>query len=174
MPAQGKYSYPSVIGMLQYLQGHSRPDITCAVSQCAQYTHNPKCSHEIALEQVGQYLKQTQDGGLVLKPTHNALHVDCFVNTDFAGLWPYEDKQDLSCVKSHTGFAICIANCPIIWTSKLQPDITTSTMEAEYNALSTAMKSVIPLLELLKAVGKGVGMSEEQQTNSKPPSGKTT
>ena len=35
-------------------------------------------------------------------------------------------------------------------------------MEAEYNALSTAMESVIPLLELLKAVGKGVGMSEEQ------------
>ena len=28
MPAQGKYSYSSVIGMLQYLQGHSRPDIT--------------------------------------------------------------------------------------------------------------------------------------------------
>ena len=35
MPAQGKYSYPSVIGMLQYLQCHSRPDITYTVSQCA-------------------------------------------------------------------------------------------------------------------------------------------
>ena len=32
MPAQGKYSYSSVINMLQYLQGHSRPDITHAVS----------------------------------------------------------------------------------------------------------------------------------------------
>ena len=50
MPAQGKYSYSSVIGMLQYLQGHSRQDITYAVSQCAQYTHNPKCRHEVALE----------------------------------------------------------------------------------------------------------------------------
>ena len=40
-------------------------------------------------------------------------------------------------------------------------------MEAEYNALSTAMKSVIPLLELLRAVGKGVGMSEEQRTKFK-------
>ena len=36
-PPQGTYSYPSVIGMLQYLQGHSRPDITMAVSQCARY-----------------------------------------------------------------------------------------------------------------------------------------
>ena len=114
------------------------------------------------MEQIGQYLKQTQDGGLVLKPTHNDLHVDCFIDANFAGLWLYEDKQDPSCVKSRTSFDICITNCPITWTSKLQPDITTSTMEAEYNALSTTMKSVIPLLELLKAVGQGVGMSEEQ------------
>ena len=167
MPAQGKYNYSSIIGMLQYLQGHSRPDITHAVSQCARFTHNPKRSHEVALERIGQYLKHTQDEGLVLKPTHNNLHVDCFVDADFADLWPYEDKQDPSCVKSRTGFAICIANCPIVWTSKLQPDIATSTMEAEYNALSTAMKSVIPLLELLRAVGKGVGMSEEQRTKFK-------
>ena len=101
---------------------------------------------------MGQYLKQTQDGGLVLKPTHNDLHVDCFIDADFAGHWLYEDKQDPLCVKSCTGFAICITNCPIIWTSKLQPDIATSTMEAECNALSTTMKLVIPLLELLKAV----------------------
>ena len=56
--------------MLQYLQGHSRPDITYAVSKCARYTDNPKHSHEVALERVGQYLKHTQDEGLVLK-THS-------------------------------------------------------------------------------------------------------
>ena len=50
MPAQAKYSFSSVIGMLQYLQGHSRSDITHAVSQCTQFTHNPKRSHEVALE----------------------------------------------------------------------------------------------------------------------------
>ena len=50
MPVQGKYSYSSVIGMLQYLQGHSRPDITYTVSQCTRYTHNPKHSHEVTLE----------------------------------------------------------------------------------------------------------------------------
>ena len=174
MPAQGKYSYSSVIGMLQYLQGHSRPDITYAVSQCTRYTHNPKRSHEVALERVGQYLKQTQDEVLVLKPTHNDLHIDCFVDADFAGLWPYKDKQDPSCAKSCTGFAICIANCPIIWTSKLQPDIATSTMEPKYNALSSAMKSVIPLLELLRAMGKAWACQKNNKQNLKQPPGKTT
>ena len=167
MSPQGRFSYPSVIGMLQYLQGHSRPDIMYAVSQCSRYTHNPRHSHEMALEHIGQYLKYTQDEGLVLKPSHDNLNVDCFVDADFAGLWPYEDKQDPSCVKSRTGFTLRIANCPVIWTSKLQTDIATSTMEAEYNALSLAMISVIPLQDLLCIIGKGVGMTNEQLTTFK-------
>lgn len=142
-PPDGAYSYASAIGMLQYLQAHSRPDITYAVSQCARYVHQPRRSHEIALERIGQYLKSTMNEGLILRPS-GFLNVDCFVDADFAGLWPYEDKQDPSCVKSRTGFVICISDCPVIWTSKLQPDIATSTMEAEYNALSMAMKSLLP------------------------------
>ena len=50
MPAQGKYSNPSIIRMLQYLQVHSQIDLTYAVSQCARFTHGPQRSHEIALE----------------------------------------------------------------------------------------------------------------------------
>ena len=166
-PAQCKFSYPSVIGMLQYLQAHSRPDITYAVSQCARYTHDPKTTHEEALERIGQYLKGTMEKGLILRPTYDNLNVDCYVDADFAGLWPHEDKMDPSCVKSRTGFAICIANYPVIWQSKLQSDIATSTMEAEYTALSVAMKSVLPLLELLKTVARGVGMTEDQSTKFK-------
>ena len=83
------------------------------------------------------------------------------MDVDCAGLWPHEEKQDPSCVKSETGFAICIVNCPIGWPSKLQPDIVTSTMEAEYNALSMAMRSILPLLAVLKVDGTGVGMSNE-------------
>jgi len=52
---------------------------------------------------------------------------------------------DPSCVKSRTDFVICVANCPFIQSSKLQTDIATSTMEADYNALSMAMKELIPL-----------------------------
>ena len=47
------YNYASVIGMLQYLHGHSRPDLTYAVSQCARFTHAPKRSYEEALERIG-------------------------------------------------------------------------------------------------------------------------
>ena len=41
------------------------------------------------------------------------------------------------------------ANCPIVWASKLQSTLALSTTEAEYIALSTAMREVIYLLNLI-------------------------
>ena len=118
-PPDGRYNYASVVGMLQYLHSHSRPDITYAVSQVAHFTHSPKRLHKIALEHIGQYLKGTLEEGLILTPDRTNMGVDIYVDTDFAGLWPHEDKDDPICVKSRTGYAICIANCPVIWGSKL-------------------------------------------------------
>jgi Reverse transcriptase (RNA-dependent DNA polymerase) len=165
-PPNGAFNFASVVGMLQYLQGHSRPDITYAVSQCARFVHSPRRSHEKALEQIGQYLKGTLDEGLVLRPTDN-LDIDVYVDADFAGLWPHEDKQDPTCVKSRTGFVICIAGCPVIWQSKLQHEIALSTMEAEYNALSFAMRSVLPFQRTVKAIAHGIGLDDERATHFK-------
>ncbi len=50
--ASGSVNYASVVGMLLYL-GHSRPNISFAMHQCARYTHSPKQSHEDALKQSG-------------------------------------------------------------------------------------------------------------------------
>jgi hypothetical protein len=41
----GTFHYSSVIGMLQYLQNHTGPDITYDVSQCARFVHFPRKSH---------------------------------------------------------------------------------------------------------------------------------
>jgi hypothetical protein len=138
-----------------------------AVSQCARYIQSTKRSHELALEQIGQYLKGTLYEGLILQPT-GMLDIDRYVDADFAGLWPREDKQDPSCaVKSRTGFVICISSCPVIWSSKLQTYIALSTMESEYNALNMSMREVLPLKRLVEAVTKGVGLSEERRTTFK-------
>ena len=62
------------------------------------------------------------NNGLVLKPSME-FPIDVYVDSDFAGLWGVEDKQDLTSAKSHTGFVICVSCCPAIWSSKLQTDI---------------------------------------------------
>lgn len=109
------------------------------------------------------YLKGTMDKGLVFRP-NGELRIDCYVDADFAGLWPHEDKSDPICVKSRTGFVICISDCPVIWTSKLQHEITTSTMEAEYTALSTAMRELLPFKNLVTAKAKVIGFDETELT----------
>jgi hypothetical protein len=100
----------------------------------------------------------------VLHPS-DSLDIDCYVDADFAGLWPHKDKQDPSCVKSRTGYAICVANCPVIWSSKLQGDIATSTMEAEYSALSMAMRELLPFRELLLTLAPSIGIVATHSTH---------
>ena len=63
-------------------------------------------------------------------------------------------------VKSQTGYVICLNDCPIVWTSKLQESIALSTMMAEYYALSTAMREVLPLRTLVQTVAKGLHIDE--------------
>lgn len=147
-PASGTINYASVVGMLLYLSGHSRPDLSFAVHQCARYTFAPTKRHEKALLRIGHYLKGTIDNGLILNPS-DALHLDCYPDADFAGMWKHEDSNDPHCVRSRTGYVITLANCPVIWASKMQTEIALSTMEAEYIALSTACRDLFPLMDKL-------------------------
>jgi hypothetical protein len=157
-PAHELYNYASVAGMLQYLQGHSRPDISFAVSQISRYTFNPKRSHELALERIGRYLKGTIEKGLILKPNLNdtIFSIDVYVDAAFASGWGTELGTNPDSVKSRTGYIVEVMGCSVIWCSKLQPCIATSTMESEYTALSMALRAAIPLLDVTAAINKGL------------------
>jgi hypothetical protein len=86
-------------------------------------------------------------------------------DADFAGLYNQEDAQDPHCVRSRTGHVICVANCPVIWKSKLQTEITLSTMEAKYVALSTSCKDLFPLLDLIRELVTACGLPVKKNTN---------
>ena len=86
-----------------------------------------------------------------MKP-HPDLNIDYYVDSDFAGLWRYEDSQDPTCVRSRTGYTIMIGGYPVLWSSKLQTKIALSTMEAEYIALSPSLKQLIPFKRLVDSV----------------------
>ena len=47
-------------------------------------------------------------------------------------------------------FIIAHSGIPVFWRSKLQTETALSTFEAEHVALSTAMREVVPIIELLK------------------------
>ena len=143
------YNYASVVGMLNYLAAITRPNLSFAVHQCARFMHKAKASHERAIKRIGRYLLGMRNKGLILNPT-NHLKIDCYVNANFAGTWGAKDPNNPNCVKSRTGFVFMLAGCPCIWFSKLQTEIALSTMQAEYVALSTAMRHLLPFRRLVE------------------------
>ena len=65
-----------------------------------------------------------------------------------------QDSGILSSVLSQTGYAIIFSGFPILSKSVLQTEISLSTCEAEYIALSTAMREIIPMKRVLKEITK--------------------
>ena len=148
-PFNEKWSYPAAIGMLLYLSSNTRPDLQFAVHQAARFTHNPKHSHAQAVKRIVRYLVETRERGTVFKPDMSE-GLNCYVDADFAGLYGHEDEQDPVSVKSRTGFTLTLFGCPIVWSSKLQAEITLSSTAAEYVAFSMAMRELLPMRALLE------------------------
>jgi hypothetical protein len=148
LPFDESWEYASVVGMLMYLGTNSRPDIAFAVNQCARHTHNPRGSHAKAVKHICRYLKGTANRGLEFT-LDGEMAIDCYVDSDFAGLWQQEEEQDPVSTRSRTGYFLTFGGCPLLWGSRLQTETALSTMEAEYIALSQSMRELIPIREVV-------------------------
>ena len=157
-PRQDSFNYASVVGMLLYLSGHTRPDLTYSVSQVARFMFTPNHRHEVAIKMIGRYLIGTWDKGMILNPSAT-LNINAYPDADFAGLYGYENNNDPVCVRSRTGFVITVANCPVLWSSKLQTETAMSTMEAEVIALGKCCKELFPIMDQVAEIVEVVGMT---------------
>ena len=156
-PFDESFSFRSALGMLQYIGNNSHPECAYAINACARYCVAPRKAHATAIKRIGRYLKGCIDDGLVFSPD-GPLSIDCHVDADFAGNYDKSD-DDPSSVRSRTGFVITLGSVPVLWRSKVQTEIALSTMEAEYIALSTAMRSLIHLRGLLFGIDKTFKLS---------------
>ncbi len=154
-PMEESWSYHSIVGILLYLSTNTRPDIAFAVSQVDRFSHSPKKSHASAVKTLVRYLHRMSEMGMIVKPT-GTLDLNCYVDADFAGLHGRDPDRSPSSAKSRTGYIITRGGCPIFWKSHLQSEISLSTLKAEYSALSSAMRTLLPLrtmlLEIVAAV----------------------
>ena len=61
----------------------------------------------------------------------------CYCEADFLGNWNNQfTATDPSTTKSRSGWIVFYAGCPIIWSSKLQSQVTLLTPEVEYITMS--------------------------------------
>ena len=144
-PREYFWNYRQEVGMLNYLDGTIRPDMSFAVHQVARFSQEHRLPHDRSIRHVGKYLLGTADKGLIYNPDKNR-GLECFVDADFAGGWDAQDKLNPENVLSRTGYVIMYSGFPIIWCSKLQTEISLSTTEAEYIALSQSTREVIPFM----------------------------
>jgi hypothetical protein len=140
-------------GKLNFLAQNTQPDIAFAVHHCAQFVLNPNQTHQAAVNHLRRYILGTRGKGLILHPNFHHL-ITAYVNADFAGLWHKDYAHMRKTALSRTGFILSYANCPIIWTNKLQSEIALSTCKAEYIALSMCARLLIPMCTLLNEVSR--------------------
>lgn len=127
--------YRQVIGSLMYLAIGTRPDITFAVNNLSQFLERPSNEHWNAAKRVLKYLRSTIDIGIKFSSSN-------YPNV----LTAYSDADYGSCVdsrKSISGVILMLNNGPVIWSSRKQSIVATSTTEAEYIAAHDASKEVV-------------------------------
>ena len=112
------WNYRTAVGILTYLQGSTRPDISMAVHQCARFCNFPRMLHERAMRRIGKYLLGTRNRGINFMP-NKASGLELFVDADFAGGWDKADADSAENVMSRTGYIIMYGGCPIHWKSTL-------------------------------------------------------
>ena len=154
------WSYNSVTGMLLYLSTNTRPDITFATSQVCRFNHSPKQSHAQAVKRIVRYLAGTKNLGTIMKPDET-LSLDCYSDSDFAGLYKVDPMEDESSAKSRMGFIISLGGCPLVWQSKLISSICLATAEAEYYSLSHCLRVLLPIRRTLEELVARLGVPLE-------------
>jgi hypothetical protein len=118
-PHNGQWEYRRVVGMLNFLEKSTRPDIGYAVHQCARFSSSPRTTHTVAIMRIGLYLLGTRHHGIIFRPTKHSL--DCWVDADFAGNWSKDaDQVDPDNVRSRSGYVIDYGGVPLVRHSKLQ------------------------------------------------------
>jgi hypothetical protein len=127
--------YKSILGQLLYISITARPDISTAVSHAGKFAKDPGPAHWQAILQILKYLQGTRRKRLVLGSACNTFTLTGYSDADWGG--------DLEGRKSRTGTVVMINNWPIIWTSKLQQSVSTSSTGAEYIALSSTAREII-------------------------------
>ena len=168
--------YMELIGMLRWAVELGRIDITCETSMMAAYSAAPREGHLDAVFHMFAYLGSHDRSRLVFDHTYveeyNEIDLDwtpfypdakeaipdrcpeplgkpvqmtVFVDADHAG--------DLLTRRSRTGVLIYINRSPILWYSKKQNSIETSSFGSEFCALKTAMEMTIGLRHKLRMMG---------------------
>ncbi|SAM78582.1 uncharacterized protein UBRO_21059 [Ustilago bromivora] len=111
-------------GDIASAEGGSRPDIAFAVGRCMRFVANPSGEYLAAAKCILRYLKGTVGVSLSVRTPTSEWMLAGWTNSDWAG--------SCNCRRPTSG-----------WSSRLQPMVANSSIEAEYVALAAAARELL-------------------------------
>lgn len=128
--------YASAVGSVMYMMICSEPDLAYSISITSRFMSNPEVAHWDALKGILQYLKASEGVGLLFKKekidAKQALYR--FVNSYFS--------SSVDTRRLQSGFAFKLFGITVVRKSLLQVVVTLYITEAEFLAITQAIKGV--------------------------------
>ncbi|KAH9781363.1 Integrase catalytic domain-containing protein [Citrus sinensis] len=138
--------YSSAVGSIMYSMVCTRPDVAHSVGVVSRFMGNPGREHWSAVKWLLRYMKGTANHGILYGGSEsNSCQVSGFVDSDFAA--------DLDKRRSITGYVFILNGGAVSWKASLQSVVALSTTEAEYIALTEAVKEAKWLSGLVSEFG---------------------
>ncbi len=170
--------FQSVIGVLRWIIELGRIDIIVEVGLLSHYLAAPRVGHLEQVYHIFAYLKKYNRSAVVLDWTEPSIDESLFKEVDWSEYYPgvketippnmpeprgkpvvttcYVDADHAGCRltrRSHTGILIFVNRAPIVWYSKRQNTVESSTFGSEFVAARTAVDQVEALRYKLRMFG---------------------
>lgn len=145
-PLDDSTKFARLVGELSYLAVYTRPDLSKSVNSLAKYLSCPTIAHWQAALGIVRYLAGTTGLGIHYQRSETAPHGYC--DSDFAA--------DVDTRRSTTAFSFIMHGGAVSWGSLTQKTVAASTVEAEFMAISTAVKESLSIQKLLRSLGMEV------------------
>lgn len=139
-----KVPYQNAVGSIMYAMVGTRPDLAHVVGIISRFMSKPAKEHWQAVKWALRYIKGSVDTKLSFK-NKGEFVVRGYCDSDYGG--------NLDNAKSTTGMVFTAGGNPVSWRSSLQKVVALSTTEAEYIALSEAVKEGVWLKRFAEELG---------------------
>jgi hypothetical protein len=136
------FPFKELVGSLLYKMICTSPEIAYAVVKLAQFSENFGTKHISWGKRIVRYLAGNMDSGIRYVRGDGKIRVDVYSDSDWGS-----DSGDR---KSVSGYVVFLAQGPVAWRSVKQRIVAQSTCEAEFIALSEAIKELLWFLKMLK------------------------
>jgi len=140
--------YSNCVGSCMYAMISTRPDIAHGVSLISRFMSKPSREHWQAAKWLVRYIKGSLNMKMVFSGEENQVSkIVGYCDSDYAA--------DLDKRRSLSGYVFTVGGNTVSWKASLQHVVALSTTEAEYIALTEAIKEAMWLKGFVKELGLG-------------------